>query len=120
MPVIDDLQIRIQGDAVKANDAIDRLIGKLDRLSTSLNGLSGKNLSSLSSGVTRLSSAMATMNSVKTADFTRLATNITKLSALDAGKISQAAGALHQFVNSLGSLNNVKISDTALHISELA
>ena len=70
MPVVDDLQIKIQGDAVKANDAIDRLIGKLDRLSTSLNGLSGKNLSSLSSGVTRLSSAMATMNSVKTADFT--------------------------------------------------
>ena len=87
MPVIDDLQIRIQGDAVKANDAIDKLIGKVDRLSTALSGLNGKNLSSLSTGVTRLSGAMNAMNNVKTADFTRLATNITKLANLDSGRI---------------------------------
>ena len=120
MPVIDDLQIRIQGDAVKANDAIDKLIGKLDRLSTALSGLNGKNLSSLSTGVTRLSGAMTAMNNVKTADFTRLATNITKLANLDSGRIGQAAGAMHQFVNSLESLNNAKISYKAQQIAELS
>ena len=120
MPVIDDLQIRIQGDAVKANDAIDKLIGKLDRLSTALSGLSGKNLSSLSTGVTRLSGAMTAMNNVKTADFKRLANNITKLADLDAGRVGQAAGAMHQFANSLESLNNVKISDKAQQIAELS
>lgn len=120
MPVIDDLQIRIQGDAVKANDAIDKLVGKLDRLSTALSGLSGKNLSSLSTGVTRLSGAMTAMNNVKTTDFTRLAKNITKLANLDSGRIGQAAGAMHQFVNSLESLNNAKISYKAQQIAELS
>ena len=72
MPVIDDLQIRIQGDSVRAGDAIDRLVGKLDRLTTSLGTLnSNSSLTSLSNGVQRLSSAMVSMNNVKTADFTR-------------------------------------------------
>lgn len=120
MPVIDDLQIRIQGDAVKANNAIDRLVGKLDRLSTSLNGLGGKNLSSLSSGIQRFSNAMVGMNNVKTADFTRLANNITKLASLDSGRINQAAYAMQHYVNSLRSLNSVKVSDTARQVGELA
>lgn len=120
MAVVDDLQIKIQGDAVRANDAIDKLVGKLDRLSTALGSLSSKNLNSLSTGVTRLTTAMAGMNNVKTADFTRLAKNIEKLAALDSAKLSQSAGSLHQFINALGSLNNIKVSDSAKNISDLA
>ena len=120
MAVVDDLQIKIQGDAVKANDAIDKLVGKLDRLSTALGSLNSKNLNSLSTGVTRLTTAMAGMNNVKTADFTRLAKNIEKLAALDSAKLSQSAGSLHQFINALSGLNNMKVSDTAKNISDLA
>lgn len=120
MAVVDDLQIKIQGDAVKANDAIDKLVGKLDRLSTALGSLSSKNLNSLSTGVTRLTTAMTGMNSVKTADFTRLAKNIEKLAALDSAKLSQSAGSLHQFINALGGLNNIKVSDSAKNIGDLA
>ena len=120
MAVVDDLQVRIQGDAVRANDAIDKLVGKLDRLSTSLGNLNGKNLNGLSAGVTRLTTAMAGMNNVKTADFTRLAKNIEKLAFLDSAKLSQSAGSIHQFVNALGSLNNIKVSDTAKNIGDLA
>ena len=120
MPVIDDLQIRIQGEAVRANDAIDKLVGKLDRLSTSINALNGKNLSSLANGVQRLSGSMASMNSVKTSDFTRLAKNIEKLSALDSGKIKAAAGSIHQFTNSLSGLNAVSVTATAQQVGDLA
>ena len=120
MAVVDDLQIKIQGDAIRANDAIDKLVGKLDRLSTALGSLSSKNLNSLSTGVTRLTTAMAGMNNVKTADFTRLAKNIEKLAALDSAKLSQSAGSLHQFINALGSLNNIKVSDSAKNIGDLA
>ena len=120
MAVVDDLQIKIQGDAVRANDAIDKLVGKLDRLSTALGSLSSKNLNSLSTGVTRLTTAMTGMNSVKTADFTRLAKNIEKLAALDSAKLSQSAGSIHQFINALGGLNNIKVSDSAKNIGDLA
>ena len=120
MAVVDDLQIKIQGDAVRANDAIDKLVGKLDRLSTALGSLSSKNLNSLSTGVTRLTTAMTGMNSVKTADFTRLAKNIEKLATLDSAKLSQSAGSIHQFINALGGLNNIKVSDSAKNIGDLA
>ena len=120
MAVVDDLQIKIQGDAVRANDAIDKLVGKLDRLSTALGSLSSKNLNSLSTGVTRLTTAMTGMNNVKTADFTRLAKNIEKLATLDSAKLSQSAGSIHQFINALGGLNNIKVSDSAKNIGDLA
>ena len=120
MAVVDDLQIKIQGDAVRANDAIDKLVGKLDRLSTALGSLSSKNLNSLSTGVTRLTTAMTGMNNVNTADFTRLAKNIEKLATLDSAKLSQSAGSIHQFINALGGLNNIKVSDSAKNIGDLA
>ena len=121
MPVIDDLQIRIQGDSVRAGDAIDRLVGKLDRLTTSLGTLnSNSSLSSLSNGVQRLSSAMISMNNVKTADFTRLAKNIERLAMLDSSKINQAAGSVHQFANALNGLQAANMTTATQQIADLA
>ena len=120
MAVVDDLQVKIQADAVRANDAIDKLIGKLDRLSTSIGSLDTSRLNSLSNGVTRLTTAMAGMSNVKTSEFTRLAKNIEKLAALDASKLNQSAGSIHQFANSLGSLNTINVTDSAKNIAELA
>ena len=76
---IDSLQIEINAKASKANDAIDRIVGKIDRLTSSMNKLDGSNLASLANGVQRLGTAMQTMNNVKTADFTRLAKNLQSL-----------------------------------------
>ena len=120
MAVVDDLQVKIQADAVRANDAIDKLIGKLDRLSTSIGSLDTSRLNSLSNGVTRLTTAMAGMSNVKTSEFTRLAKNIEKLAALDASRLNQSAGSIHQFANSLGSLNTINVTDSAKNIAELA
>ena len=44
---VDELQIEINAKATKANDAIDRLVGKLDRLTTSLSRVNGTNLNGL-------------------------------------------------------------------------
>ena len=44
---VDELQIKINAEATKANDAIDRLVGKLDRLTTSLSRVNGTNLNGL-------------------------------------------------------------------------
>lgn len=117
---IDQLQIDVNAQATRANDALDRLVNKLDRLQGSLGRLNTSNLTSLANGVQRLGTAMQTMNSVKTADFTRLAKNIQKLSVIDAGRLNQASASIHHFVNSLGNLKNLKVSETAYQIAQLA
>ena len=64
---VEELRIEIDAKASKANDAIDRLVGKLDRLTTSLNKVEGfgSKLTTMSAGVQRLSIAMQGMNNVK-------------------------------------------------------
>ena len=86
---VEELRIEIDAKASKANDAIDRLVGKLDRLTTSLNKVEGlgSKLTAMSAGVQRLSIAMQGMNNVKTADFTRLARNLQTLNSLDTSKL---------------------------------
>ena len=51
MADVDELQIKINAEATKANNAIDRLVGKLDRLTTSLSRVNGTNLNGLANGV---------------------------------------------------------------------
>ena len=76
---VESLEIRINGEAQQANDAIDRLCLKLDSLITRLGGLDGSKLVGLANGVQRLGTAMNTMNGIKTTDFSRLARNIEKI-----------------------------------------
>lgn len=121
---IDSLQIEINAKATKANDAIDRLVGKLDRLNTSLRGLNPTNLNGLSNGVDRLGRAMQTMNTVKTADFTRLANNLQKLGSVNVSALNSAASSMSHLTrafNNLGtvSANAVQIGELAKNISKL-
>ena len=115
---IDSLYINIDAQAVKANDAIDRLSVKLDRLSTSLERVDGSKLSGLANGVQRLGNAMQIMNNVKTADFTRLANNLQKLSAIDTASINKAASAVTQISKSFGALSG--LSKSAEQLGQLA
>lgn len=118
MAEIDSLEIKIQAQATKANNAIDKLITKLDKLSTSLNSINTSNLNGLANSVNRLSSAMQSMNNVKTADFTRLAKGIEKISTIDTSKINRAASSMNQLSKAFG---NIQASSSATaQISELA
>lgn len=121
---IDSLQIQINAQATKANDAIDRLVVKLDRLTTSLSKVDGSKLTGLANGVQSLGTAMQTMNAIKTADFTRLATNLTKLGSVNVSALNSAASSMSNLTrafNSLGavSANAVAIGDLAKNISKL-
>lgn len=118
MAEIDSLEIKIQAQATKANNAIDKLITKLDKLSTSLNSINTSNLNGLANSVNRLSSAMQSMNNVKTADFTRLAKGIEKISTVDTAKINRAASSMNELSKAFG---NIQASSSATaQISELA
>lgn len=115
---IDSLQIQINAQATKANDAIDRLVSKLDRLTASLSSIDGSKLNGLANGVQHLGTAMQTMNNVKTADFTRLAKNLTALNNIDTSKLSGVSTNITAIGQSLSDLNGV--SDGAKQLAELA
>lgn len=117
---IDSLEIKIQANAQKANQSLDALVGKLERLSTSLGKVNGNSLASLSNGVQRLANSMQSMKNIGTADFTRLAKNISKIGEIDSASIGKAASSIHRFTNSLAKLDTVKVSDNATQIGQLA
>lgn len=115
---IDELQIEINAKAVKANDAIDRLVGKLNGLTTSLGKLNTSNLNGLANGVQKLGSAMQVMNTVKTADFTRLAKNLSSMGNINTQGLNNTASSLSQITRAMNNIGAV--SHNAVQLSEMA
>ena len=115
---IDKLQIEINAKAQNANNTIDRLVGKLDRLTTSLGRVNGTNLNGLANGVQRLGNAMQVMNTIKTADFTRLATNLTRLGTVNVSALNSAASSMSHLTRAFNSLGTV--SANAQSVGEMA
>lgn len=111
---IDSLQIDINASAVKANEAIDRLVGKLDRLTVSLGKIDGSKISGLANGVNRLSTAMQAMNNTKTTDFNRLSKNLTKLGNVNVSALNSAASSMSQLTRAFGSLGTVSVNAQAV------
>ena len=115
---IDTLQIEINAKAVKANDAIDRLVGKLNGLTTSLGKLNTSNLNGLANGVQKLGSAMQVVNTVKTADFTRLAKNLSSMGNINTQGLNNTASSLSQITRAMNNIGAV--SHNAVQLSEMA
>ena len=121
---IDRLQIEINTQATKANTAIDNLIGRLDKLTTSLGRINSSSINGLANGVDRLGKAMQTMNSVKTSDFTRLAKNISKMGSVNTQALNSTASSLSHITrafNNLGSVsaNSAQMAELAKSLSKL-
>lgn len=117
---VDSLDIQLQMQSQRAVTSIDTLISRLGTLNTSLTKINGSGLTGVANGVNKLSNAMQGMKSVGTADFTRLATNITKIASLDSKSINRAASAIGQISKSLGSLKSASVSGTSKQVAELA
>ena len=121
---VDSLDIKISASATRANNQIDKLINNISKLSASLGTLNTGNLTGLANGVQKLSTSMQGMSSVKGADFTRIATGITKMSMIDTASINRAASAMTQMGKSLSKItvtaeSSKNISDLAKGISQL-
>lgn len=117
---VDSLEIPLKTHSQTAIRSIDTLIDRLGVLNTSLTKINGSGLTGVANGVNKLSNAMQGMKNVGTADFTRLATNITKIASLDSKSINRAASAIGQISKSLGSLKSVSVSGTSKQVAELA
>lgn len=114
---LDSLEVKITGTATKAINSVDKLINQLTRLSTSLATVNGSSLSSLASGVSQLGSAMQNMN-VGTADFTRLAKNITKIGSVDSVALTNTATSLQAVTKAVASIS--AIPQNATQVTEFA
>ncbi len=118
MATIDSLDIKISAQANSASASIDKLVGRLNTLSSSLNRINGSGLTGLANGVQKLGNAMQVMNTVKTTDFTRLANNLTKLSAIDTASINKAASSVNTIAKSFNNIGN--LSKSAEQLGQLA
>ena len=114
---LDSLEVKITGTATKAINSVDKLINQLTRLSTSLATVNGSSLSSLASGVSQLGSAMQNMNA-GTADFTRLAKNITKIGSVDSVALTNTATSLQVVTKAVASIS--AIPQNATQVTEFA
>ena len=104
---IDRLEIEVEAQATKANNALDKLVGKLERLAGSLGNIDGNVLTGLSKGIDSLSNSMQGMKNVGTADFTRLAKNISQIGSVDTSGINKTANAINRISSSLGQPESV-------------
>lgn len=121
---IDRLEVQVEAQATKANNQLDKLVGKLDSLSNSLSHINSSGLSGLSSGISKFAQASAQLSNVKTADFTRLIKNISSLSSVNTQQIYGAASAMRTLstaINSLGgvSASSMQVAYVAKDISKL-
>ena len=103
MADLDRLEVQVEASAKKANDELNKLVNKLDKIATSLSGINSSGLVGFANGIEKLGKSMQTMNAVKTSDFTRLARNIQKLSTLNIAGLSTASSAFILFGKSLAS-----------------
>lgn len=115
---IDRLEIEVEAQTTKANNALDKLVGKLERLAGSLGNIDGNVLTGLSKGIDSLSNSMQGMKNVGTADFTRLAKNISQIGSVDTSGINKTANAINRISSSLGQPESV--INGAAAIGELA
>ena len=105
---VDRLELQVEAQATKANNQLDKLVGKLDAVANSLSHINTSGLTGLANGVQKFAQASSQLSSVKTADFTRLTKNIDKLSALNTQQIFSASSAittLSKAVDGLGSVS---------------
>lgn len=104
---IDELQIRIEAEATKANTSIDLLVDKLDRLYTSLGRIDGTRMRSLASGVTQLASSVKGFASIDGRTFTSLAKNIDKIANINSSGVGNSATAINSIATAFNQLGNV-------------
>ncbi len=116
MPTIDELQVELNAHATKANDALDKFSGKLDRLSVSLDKIEGRNLSNFSTSIRNLTDAMSGFKrgNFNTKDFGSIANGINKFSKVNTNDIYSAKNAMIALADGMKSLNSVSFNAAGL------
>lgn len=119
MPLsVDELQIELNAKATSANDAVDKLIVKLDKLSASLGRLNGSGINGVANGIDKLGRSMQTINAINSKSFTKLASNIEKLGNINVYNLNSSASAMSNITRAFNQLGGV--SQSAQQVTILA
>lgn len=126
MATIDSLDIQITADAKAAVTSLKNLSQSLQNISYSLQRVNSSGFNGLTSGINSLTSAMEgyAKAEVKTADFTRLATQLNKVANVNSSGLTNMSSAINKLASStdkISSLGNktAQLSDFAKSLSKL-
>ena len=118
---IDSLSIEISANAQKAEQQINKLASALGNLSKklifdttglqNLSKLNGDNFSKIGDGIKNFADGMKQLQSVKKADFNRLAAGIERLGKIDAGNMSTVSNALKPLADGINTLSNANFNN---------
>lgn len=107
---IDSLNLEISADTSKAEKALGKLATTIANLATSLNGVNVTKFSNLSAGIRQMTSAMSVFSAhTKTADFTRIANGLGKISSVDVQGVTAAANAIKTLATSISGMSSLGI-----------
>lgn len=107
--VIDELKVQIDASTKSADAKLDKFIDKMLQLQSAITSVKMSNATNISNGLNQITSSVQNFNkNTKTADFTRIATGLNKLSAVDSGAISAVSRSMADFVSSMTGIDRVR------------
>ena len=115
---IDELQIEINAQAVKANQAIDTLVRKIDKLTASVGTLDTGKLNSLASSITSIGASMKTIDSTKADGFSTITRNIKSLNKIDSSNLVTISNNVRNISKAFSGMSGM--TEAAKNLNELA
>lgn len=108
MPDIDSLQIQISADAASAVAGLEKLSASLGRIKSAISGIDTSGFQQLASGINQLSTSIQNFSTrTKTADFTRIATGLNRLSNVNVQGVSDASRAISTLTANLNGIGTI-------------
>lgn len=108
MPDIDSLQIQISADAASAAAGLEKLSASLGRIKSAISGIDTSGFQQLASGINQLSTSIQNFSArTKTADFTRIATGLNRLSNVNVQGVSDASRAISTLTANLNGIGTI-------------
>jgi phage-related protein len=106
MSEIDRLEVAVEAEAKKANSELNKLIKRLEGVSSVLEKINSGGLESLGNSVEKFTKSVEGVSKIKTADINRLSRNITKISGSDNGNLSKLSHSLDSVGESMGTMKS--------------
>lgn len=112
---IDSLNLQISANASSASKSLNILSQRLESLGSALNSVNTGRLSSLATGMDRLSSSLQGFKSnVKQSDFTKVAKGLRQIASVDFTGVINASGSINQLANSLSGIASLQFTGQGL------
>ena len=115
---IDELQIEINAQAVKANQAIDTLVRKIDKLTASVGTLDTGKLNSLASSITSIGASMKAIDSTKADGFSTITRNIKSLNKIDSSNLVTISNNVRNISKAFSGMSGM--TEAAANLNALA